>query len=82
MGRALRKVVRVKPGGVIEISDSELVAGTVAEVIVLTDTGTDRIRDRQELANLFKETQALPRARAVTEDEIAAEIANYRSGRA
>jgi len=82
MGRALRKVVRVKPGGVIEILASDIPAGTVAEVIVLTED-TEVETDRgQKLASLLKETQALPAARAVSEEEIVAEIAAYRAGRA
>ena len=84
MSRALRKIVRVKSGGVIEIRASELVPGTVAEVIVLTEgegTAADASRG-QEMATLFKETQALPQARAVSEEEIAREVAAYRAGRA
>lgn len=83
MSRALRKIVRVKSGGVIEIRASELVPGTVAEVIVLTEgEGTMADANRgQELAILFKETQTLPQARAVSEEEIASEIAAYRASR-
>ena len=84
MGKAVRKIVRVKPGGLIEIRAEELVPGTLAEVIVLTE-GEDEIAGvgrTEELSELSKETQALPQARAVTEDEIAAEIAAYRAARA
>ena len=38
----------------------------------------ERIRRWQEL---FKQTQALPQAQAITEEEIAAEIAAYRAGK-
>ena len=82
MGRALRKVVRVKPGGVIEITASELAPGTVAEVIVLTESTADDVDRGRELAKLFKETQALRQARVVSEDDIAAEVAAYRASRA
>jgi hypothetical protein len=84
MSRALRKVVTVKAGGVIEIRASELAPGTVAEVIVLTEGDTTAVEANrgQELAALFKETQTLPQARAISEDEIAAEVAAYRAGRA
>lgn len=83
MTQAVRQIVRVKPGGVIEIR-SDLAPGTVAEVIVLTEsTGLPAGKDReQELAALLKETQALPQARAISDEEIAAEIAAYRAGRA
>ena len=84
MTRAVRQIVRVKPGGVIEICSPDLAPGTVAEVIVLTESaGPQGGKDReQELATLLKETQALPQARVVRDEEIAAEIAAYRARRA
>lgn len=84
MSKAVRKIVRIKPGGVIEIRADEFVPGTMAEVIVLTEGESDSVgaNRTQELATLFKDTQALPQARTVSEDEIAAEIAAYRAGHA
>lgn len=83
MTRAMRRIVRVKPGGVIEVCAPELAPGTVAEIIVLTETpGFQNTADRaQELATLLKATQAVPQAHAVSEEEIAAEIAAYRADR-
>lgn len=83
MTRAMRRIVRVKPGGVIEVRAPELAPGTVAEIIVLTETpGVQNTADRvQELATLLKNTQAVPQARAVSEEEIAAEITAYRAVR-
>lgn len=83
MTQAMRQIVRVKPGGVIEVRAPDLAPGTVAEIIVLTEAaGPQYTADRaQELATLLKETQAMPQARAVSEEEIAAEIAAYRAGR-
>jgi len=84
MTQTMRQIVRVKPGGVIEIRSPELEPGTVAEVIVITESTGPQVDVDQarELAALFEETQALPPARAVTDDEIAAEIAAHRAGRA
>lgn len=81
MARALRKVVTVKAGGVIEIRVSELAPGTITEVIVLIEEENNpgETYRSQDLATLFKETQALPQARAISEDEIAAEVAAYRT---
>lgn len=83
MTRAMRRIVRVKPGGVIEVRAPELAPGTVAEIIVLTETPeVQNTADQgQELAILCKQTQAVPQARAVSEEEIAAEITAYRAGR-
>ena len=84
MTQTKRQIVRVKPGGIIEVQAPELAAGTVAEVIVLTEgEGTSDGKERAEnLTNLFKQTQALSQARTVSEEEIAAEIAAYRARRA
>lgn len=79
MTQAVRKVVRVKLDGVIEIRSSEFKAGEVAEVIVLTESAARTGADlAQELDALLKRTQALSQARAITDAEIAAEIAAYR----
>lgn len=84
MTRAVRQIVRVKHGGVIEICSPDLAPGTVAEVIVLTESASPQeAKNReQELAALLKETQALPQTRVVSDEEIVAEIAAYRAGRA
>lgn len=84
MTNALRQKVKVQPGGVIEIRSPELTPGVTAEVIVLMETLEEespqaaRVR---ELAELFKTTQTLPQAKAISEDEIVAEIAAYRASR-
>lgn len=78
MTNALRQKVKVQPGGVIEIRSPELTPGVTAEVIVLMETPegeSARAARVRELAELFKTTQALPQAQAISEDEIAAEIA-------
>ena len=84
MTNALRRRVKVQPGGIIEIQSPELTAGAMAEVIVLMETlegESARVARARELAELFKTTQALPQAEAISEDEIAAEIAAYRDSR-
>jgi hypothetical protein len=52
--------------------------GQRVKVILMADKGesTQRV---QTLNGLFKRTQALPQAQKITEDEIATEIAAYRS---
>lgn len=79
---AYRKKVIVRPDGGIEIFEPVLKPGTQAEVIVLVETqpkdGTVLARVREWEA-LFKETQALPQAQLITEEEIAAKIAEYRA---
>ena len=55
-------------------------AGQRVEIAITTEDSAppDRIAD---VRALLRETQPLPEARRVTEDEIAAEIAAYRAGR-
>ncbi len=80
---AYRKKVTVRPDGSIEILDSLLKPGTEAEVILLVESEPDSAVSIQARVNewkaLFKETQALPQAQTITEEEIAAEIAAYRA---
>ncbi|HZG40011.1 MAG TPA: hypothetical protein VEZ50_15145 [Nodosilinea sp.] len=56
---------------------SGLVEGGKVRVILLKPSKVEQI---QAVKALFKETQALPQAQTITEDEIAAEIAAYRAG--
>ncbi len=80
---AYRKKVTVRPDGSIEILDSLLKPGTEAEVILLVESEPDSTVSIQarvdEWKALFRETQALPQAQTITEEEIAAEIAAYRA---
>lgn len=52
--------------------------GQRVKVILMAAKGESAQRV-QALKGLFKRTQALPQAQKITEDEIAAEIAAYRS---
>jgi len=80
---AYRKKVTVRPDGSIEILDSLLKPGTEAEVILLVESEPDSTVSIQarvdEWKALFRETQALPQAQTITEEEIAAEISAYRA---
>lgn len=80
-----RKKATVRPDGRIEIQTPNLKPGTRVEVILRVESAplddlarAERVKTWQAL---FKETQALPQARTLTEAEIAAEIAAYRAGR-
>lgn len=79
---AVKQMVRIQPGGLIQVRAPELQAGEMAEVIVLVEKDPAEAEVRaarvRELVTLFKETQA--EAPAITEEEIAAEIAAYRAG--
>ena len=82
---AYRKKVTIRPDGSIEILDSLLKPGTEAEVIVLVESEPENTQVIQARVNewktLFKETQALAQAQTITEEEIAAEIDAYHSGK-
>ncbi len=69
----------IQESGQIVLSNLPFRPGQLVEVLVL---GEDRVQDdlTEKLALLFEETQALPQVQALTEAEIAAEIAAYRSG--
>ncbi|WP_416666332.1 hypothetical protein [Egbenema bharatensis] len=67
--------------GVIEIPkayQATLSEGIEVKVVVLKPQRHEHI---EALKTLFKETQALPQAQTITEEEIVAEIDAYRSGR-
>jgi len=80
---AYREKVTVRADGRIEIKSSNLKPGMKAEVIVLVESESAEARKARvkEWKALFKKTQALPQAKTITEEEIAAEIAAYRAGK-
>lgn len=69
----------IQESGQIVLSNLPFRPGQLVEVLVL---GEDQYRNglTEKLTLLLKETQALPQVQALTEAEIAAEIAAYRSG--
>ena len=79
---AIKQVVQVQHGGLIEVRAPELQPGTLVEVIVLVEktSAEDRADLARRLEALFKEIQSLPGAQTITEEQIAAEIAAYRAG--
>jgi len=77
---AYRQYVTVQDPRQIVLSDVPFRAGQRVEVVVIAEEEQPAARV-QELRALFKITQALPQAQAISEDEIAAEIAAYRAGR-
>lgn len=69
----------IQESGQIVLSNLPFRPGQLVEVLVL---GEDLYQNgmTEKLTLLLKETQALPQVQALTEAEIAAEIAAYRSG--
>lgn len=52
----------------------------VEVVLIAEEVEAARAARRAEFKALFETTQALPHARAISEDDIAAEVAAYRAG--
>lgn len=78
--RAYRKYVTIKDPKNLTLSDLPFRPGQRVEVVMIAED-EERERRVQELKALLKKTQSLPEAKAVTEDMIAEEIAQYRAGR-
>jgi hypothetical protein len=77
---AYRQYARVQPSKQIVLTDLPFQPGQRVEVVVIAED--EPLANRvQELRELFQVTQALPQAQAISEEEIAAEIAAYRAGR-
>lgn len=79
MRNAIKQIVRVKPGGVIELRVPELPEGARAEVIVLVESATGSAEHIQRLGDLLKRSQAVAEARKLSDEEIATEVAAWRA---
>ncbi len=77
---AYRQYATVQKSKQIVLSDLPFQPGQRVEVVVIAEDEQPANRVR-ELRELFQITQTLPQAQAITEDDIAAEIAAYRAGR-
>jgi len=77
---AYKRVVTVKEAGSIVLKDLPLQQGQRVEVVIFADEEEQRER-LSSLRALFKETQGLPQAKAISDDEIAEEVAAYRAGK-
>ena len=77
---AYKRIVTVKKSGSIVLKDLPLQAGQRVEVVVIEDEEEQKERIRN-LRALLKETQEIPQAKAITDDQIAEEVAAYRASR-
>jgi hypothetical protein len=76
---AYKKYVTITDPDRLVLSGLPFRAGQRVEVLLIAETTTDRAARVQELRELLQTTQELPAAQAISEAEIAAEIAAYRS---
>jgi len=77
--RAYKTHLTVKDPKRVVLTDIPFSAGERIEVLILREDSSDNaVRD---FGLLLKETQSLPQARAISEADIAAEIAAYRNVR-
>lgn len=77
---AYKRVVTVKEAGSIVLTGLPLLQGQRVEVVVFANEEEQKQRVGNLLA-LLRETQGLPQIKAISDDEIAEEVAAYRAGR-
>ena len=77
---AYRQYTTVQESRQIVLNNLPFQPGQRVEVVLLAEDEPLVSRAR-ELRELYQTTQALPQAQAISEDEIAAEIAAYRAAR-
>jgi len=78
--QAYRTKIKIKDPKKIILSNLPFRSGQVVEVLVLAQD-EERETAVKELKALFKETQSLPQVKALSDEDILAEIEAYRSGK-
>ena len=78
--KAYKKYLTIENPKNVVLSDLPFEAGQRVEIVVIAEDEQPR-NNLTRLQALLKETQALPQARSMSEDEIVAEVAAYRDGR-
>ena len=76
---AYKRTVTIQDPRELVLNDLPFRPGQQVEVVLLAEETPPSISP-SEMQALFRDTQALPVARTITEDEIAAEIEAYRAG--
>jgi len=76
---AYKKYVTIKDPKNLVLKGLPFRAGQRVEVVMIADE--EQKARVQELQKLLKKTQKLPKAKAISENEIAEEIKAYRAGR-
>ena len=76
---AYKQYVTIKDPAKVELSGLPFRAGQRVEVVMIAED--DRTTRVEELRELFRSTQALSQAKAVTDEMIAEEVEAYRAGR-
>jgi len=77
---AYKKYVTIKDPSKIELTGLPFRPGQRVEVVMIAED-EERETQVEQLRALFKKTQALPQAQAISDDVIAEEIEEYRAGR-
>ncbi len=78
--RAYKKYVTIDDPKKLVLSNLPFQPGQRVEVVMIAED-EEREKRIQGLRALLKKTQALPKAKAMTDDMIAEEVAAYRAGR-
>lgn len=78
--KAYRTTLTIDDPREIVLRDLPFDRGQSVEILVVPQNGVGG-ESAAQLRALFRETQALPQAQALTEDDIAAEVAAYRAGK-
>ncbi len=77
---AHKQYVTISDPAKMELTNLPFRKGQRVEVVMIAEDD-DKSARVDELRALFKKTQALPQAQAISEDMIAEEIEEYRAGR-
>jgi len=79
--KAYRTYLTITDPKRIVLSNMPFRVGEKVEIVVLAAEDNNRAERVSQLQELFKETQSLPQAQTLSEDDISREVEAYRSGK-
>jgi hypothetical protein len=79
--KAYRTYLTITDPKQIVLSNMPFRVGEKVEIVVLAAEDNNRAERVSQLQELFKETQSLPQAQTLSEDDISREVEAYRSGK-
>ena len=78
--KAYRTYLTITDQKQIVLSNMPFRVGEKVEIVVLAAEDNNRAERVRQLQELFRETQSLPQAQTLSEDDVLREVEAYRSG--
>ena len=76
--KAIKRLIKIEDPNLVVLKNLPFSIGDEVEIVILGKEKTEV--DAHKLKSLFRETQAMPQLKSISDEEIETEIMEFRSG--